>query len=140
MKIYLIIICVAVCLSCQNKDNIDILNKSLEKNIVIFIDKVDKNFPCKSNYITVEITGNKIYISNSVPTKANSYLGFKSVKKSMVYFYSTEDYSNFISVNSNEFKAVDKNYTNDCEPSMDQILLIDKKDKNYLKVYKIGMN
>jgi hypothetical protein len=120
-------------ISCnKDNDNLKILNKDLDFEIKSFIEKVDSNPPCRSSCVMVEIYKDKIVISNSEPFFRKDYLGSISFSKSKIYFYSSIDFSNYIVLKDDSFGnfSIDSTYSNNCEPSMDRILVIDKKDRN----------
>ncbi|WP_460575339.1 hypothetical protein [Flavobacterium koreense] len=126
-------------LSCSNgkKDEIEIIDPFLISEIKYLIQKIDDMQYCKSDYLTVTINRNKIYISNSVPTNSDNYLGNCFVGKSKVYFYSNINYSKYLNINSPKPFRIDKNYSNKCHPDVDNILLINNNDGS-LKRWKLG--
>jgi|GEM_PF-2399361 hypothetical protein len=125
--------------SCKQKENVQILNKDLMLYVKRFIEEIDKSKYCKTKYITIEIKHDKIYISNYKPTLRKDFLGCMEFEKSNLYFYSSDEYSNFITINNNNFKSIENNYSNECEPPKDKILLIDKKNGNVLKPLKLNL-
>ena len=142
MKIYLLLFISLIISSCHPKKNVQILNKDLSrhvKNFIDKIDKIDKSKECKSKYITIEITKDQIYISNSIPTLRNDFLGFMEFDKSNLYFYSSKEFSNFIKIYDNSFQSIEKNYNNECHPSKGQILLINQNNRNILKPLKLNL-
>jgi hypothetical protein len=133
IKIFLLLFISFIISSCHDKKNVQILNKDLILYVKNFIDKIDKSKECQSKYITIEITKDKIYISNATPTLRNNFLGFIEFEKSYLYFYSSKEFSNFIQVYDKSFNPIEKKYNNQCDPSKDQILLINQENRNVLK-------
>ena len=121
-----------ILISCQNKQSIEIINIDLKKELSIFIKQINKNYPCKSDYIIVEIDNQKIYLSNTNPIDSKDYIGKCNFNKSEVYFYSSVDYSNYIKLNLKLKFETKKIYSNECHPSMDRILIIDKKNNKLI--------
>ena len=121
-------------LSCSNskKDEIEIINPFLISEIKYLTNKIDEKQYCKSDYLSVTVSRNKIYISNSVPSNSDNYLGNCIVGKSKVYFYSNSsfkyNYSRYLIVNSPKPFSIDENYSNECHPQVDNILLINNND------------
>ena len=122
-----------ILISCNKEnDSLKIRNKNLDFEIKSFIKEVDSNSPCKSSYIMVEIYKDRIVISNSIPFFRKDYLGALSFSKSKIYFYSSVDFSNYLLLKDDSVGnfTIDSTYSNNCEPSMGRILIIDKKDRN----------
>ena len=111
--------------SCTRENNIEIVNDSLKKELNSFIKKVNSNYPCKSDYIIVEIINENIYISNTIPTILDGYLGKCSFENSKIYFYSkTDNYKDYVKIvfPANPNLNIKKGYKNMCHPSMDKVL------------------
>jgi hypothetical protein len=140
MKKFLLVFLIIIISSCEKVENIQILNKELEKHVSIFIKEIEESKECKSKYITIRIVSDKIYISNSEPILSKNFIGFTKFQKSFLYFYSSGNYSNFISVKNNDFRLIEKDYNNGCDPSKDKILNIDVRDHNILRLYLPELN
>lgn len=136
MKKITLFFLIAINVCCEKSKNVEIINKDLKNHITTFIKEIETSKECQSKYITVEINSDKIYISNIEPFKSKNFLGFTKLNESFVYFYSSANYSSFISINNNDFKPLEKNYSNECDPSKYKILTRNPKNNSILKLLK----